>query len=450
SLAFGAEMIAGHQFANGGRGTYEADRPTAGFGTYGGAGAYSAAEVSLPGKDFDGSDLTNARLTEIRDEFNALFDQRLTEPSGSDQYDQLDACNDCADPAPAGVGTSPKERFVLGRPGLATMWDALLGEGRRFWNFGSSDWHSRASFGPFEPQSTLDPYPGEYNKIYVYGDNKDIDGFSQDSVDEMVDQMRAGNTYSVMGDLIDDFFFVMCQSGNCATMGEELRIRASDGDDDDDVVWMIKLRDPSGANFSPYTFANPSLAQIGMDVPMNEPVLSHIDVISGEVTGYIDPSSPEYKSNNANHSTEIFATVDNLGGEFAADGEYLVASGVIPASHFESDMYFRVRGTNMPKGTPNETDADGNPLLDDFSSFIPCTATGAGGDQTPAIETADGSSFVARLTQDAAFDPAACPAHLPVDADGVKHLDADVEAWADLWFYTSPIFVDVRGNGVGN
>ena len=63
-----------------------------------------------------------------------------------------------------------KSVFVLGRPGVRTMWDALLGEGRRFFNFGSSDWHNRGTFGPFEPQSTLDPWPGEYNKIYAYAE----------------------------------------------------------------------------------------------------------------------------------------------------------------------------------------------------------------------------------------------------------------------------------------
>ena len=36
--------------------------------------------------------------------------------------------------------------------------------------------------------------------------------------------MRTGNSWSVMGDLIDEFYFVMCQGNRCATMGEELKV----------------------------------------------------------------------------------------------------------------------------------------------------------------------------------------------------------------------------------
>ncbi|MEL6476097.1 MAG: hypothetical protein AAFR17_02115 [Pseudomonadota bacterium] len=440
SVAMGAEMIAGHQAPNGGRGTYEADRPSAGFGTYGGAGAYSAAEVTVPGKDFDGNDITNATLNEIRAELNALFEDQFTEPSGSDAYDQLDACSDCADPAPEGIGTVTQERLVLGRPGIATMWDALLGEGRRFWNFGSSDWHNRGQFGPFEPQTTLDFFPGEYQKIWVRVPNGENVGFNRGSATRITSAMRRGDHFSVMGDLIDEFYFVICQGDKCATMGQQLNANPNG----EDLEWRIVLKDPEGVNNSPYTFDNPSLLQLDISTPMNEPVLSHIDVISGEFSERIDPEDPEYTTNVANPTTAIFASVDNLAGEFDVDGEFLVASGTIEASSLEADTYFRVRGTNMPKGTPNETDADGNPLLDDFALLIPCTAEGdADLDQTAEVASNAGSSFNVRNQVLGQFDPSACPAHLPVDSDGVKRLDADVEAWADLWFYAQPIFVNI-------
>lgn len=54
-----------------------------------------------------------------------------------------------------------------------------------------------------------------------------------------------------------------------------------------------------------------------------------------------------------------------------------------------SDAYFRLRGTNMPRNTPGQTDAAGNPLLD------------------PQDNTAQ-------------------------------------KAYQDLWFYSNPIFVRVR------
>ncbi|MGF1502337.1 MAG: hypothetical protein ACFBSD_11030 [Paracoccaceae bacterium] len=447
SLAYGGEFLAGHQFANGGRGTYELDRPTAGFGTYGGAGAYAGAEIAVPTRAFDGGDgeiATNAflngepvsivlptdgevldeeDLNSIRDQFDAIFEGRLTEPSGSDQFDSFDT-------------EEPIEQYVLGRPGLATMWDALLGEGRKFWIFSSSDWHNRGQFGPFEPESTLDPWPGEYNKSYAYTDTN-ATNYDQSVAQAILRGKRSGNVWNVHGDLIDEFYFVMCQGELCATMGQTLRVDAGGPD----VQWEIRLRDPEGANFSPYTFDNPSLAQIGMSVPMNEPVLSHIDVIRGDVTGLISPDQPEYFTNVANPTVEIFGTVDNMAGEFTADGEFLVATGSIPAATISNEMYFRVRGTNIPKGTPNETDADGNPLLDDFASLIPCTAEGNGAPSGTASPTPINSSIFARAEIDAQFDPTRCPDHLPVDASGTKFIDADVEAWADLWFYSSPIFL---------
>jgi hypothetical protein len=73
----------------------------------------------------------------------------------------------------------------------------------------------------------------------------------------------------------------------------------------------------------------------------------------------------------------------------------------------------RLRGTNLPAATPFETDSKGNPLLDFGSDLkIPCT-------------------------------DAACPAHMAKDANGAKTSSFDVAAWADLWFYSNPVFVKV-------
>jgi hypothetical protein len=57
------------------------------------------------------------------------------------------------------------------------------------------------------------------------------------------------------------------------------------------------VRDPDGANFSPYTFPNPSLAQVGVNQPLNKPVLDHVDVIRGLVTGYRTPGAPTTRAN---------------------------------------------------------------------------------------------------------------------------------------------------------
>ena len=38
-----------------------------------------------------------------------------------------------------------------------------------------------------------------------------------------------------------------------------------------------------------------------------------------------------------------------------------------------------------------------------------------------------------------------CPAHLP-EINGQKYSAYDVAAWADLWFYSNPIFIEVKGS----
>src|SRR6185295_13831340 len=78
-------------------------------------------------------------------------------------------------------------------------------------------------------------------------------------------------------------------SPGCATMGEKLNVASGS-----DIVVGIAVRDPAGTNYSPYTFTNPSLAQVGITQPINMPVLDHVDLIRGLVTGYRTPGAPDY------------------------------------------------------------------------------------------------------------------------------------------------------------
>ncbi len=75
----------------------------------------------------------------------------------------------------------------------------------------------------------------------------------------------------------------------CATMGEKLAVPPGA-----DVVISIVVRDPTGSNYSPYSFDNPSLAQVGIRQALDRPVLDHIDVIRGQVSGYRAPGSQDY------------------------------------------------------------------------------------------------------------------------------------------------------------
>jgi hypothetical protein len=419
SIGMGGEFAPGHQLQTN-RGSYALGRPTVGLGTYGGAGCYGAAEMIATA----GNAPTAFPITD-ETPVVALTDENRDEVLGGLAEDI--AAEFGGNPFTEGFDTGePIAQYAFCKPGVSTLWDAFLGEGRRWSMFYSSDWHNRGSFGPYEPYSTNDAWPGEYQKIWAYarGGNN---GYSFRTARAVVDGMRQGNSWSVMGDLIDEFYFVLCQGNACATMGETLRVAPNS---DEPVTWYVKLRDPEGTNHSPYAFPNASLMQLGIEIPTNEPQLDNIDVISGSVTGPVAQGAPEYETLISNPTTRIMATVFRDG--FEVDGEHFIASGEIPVESFETDMYFRVRGTNLPKGTPNETDADGNPLLDYYANNIPCPAAYVDPNpETPEFE----------------FNPDTCPFYMPVNSEtGETVIDFDVEAWTDLWFHGNAIFVDVPGH----
>jgi hypothetical protein len=306
----------------------------------------------------------------------------------------------------------------------------------------------------------------------------------------VVDGLRTGNSFTASGQLIDRLAFVACASykggggfrpdasaeahavnaatkntdidmPRCATMGEKLVVQPGA-----EIVVSIVVRDPAGSNYSPYTFANPSLAQVGVHQPMNMPVLDHIDLIRGMVTGYKTPGTADYAGEwprNANWlkddgTTAGLAVVPAAARNITAaviksfngsgktpwatvhSGEdnsaFLKMSYRIPA--VSASQYIRLRGSNLPAAVPFETDANGNPLSDLYTNAgdtsklkIPCTVVGA---NVPAT----GVNYSGN-----AID--GCPAHLPVVA-GVKYVAYDVAAWADLWFYSNPIYIEVEGS----
>ncbi|WP_457446432.1 hypothetical protein [Roseateles sp. P5_E4] len=374
------------------------------------------------------------------------------------------------------------------------VWDALLGEGRGFWFFASSDWHNRGQFGPDDRRSSQDFYPGEYQRTHVLVRN----GADKLRPQTIVDGLRTGNAWAASGQLIDRLAFVACASypgiaartnasveaiavaaatnatdidkTGCATMGEKLAVRPGA-----EIVVAVVLRDPDGANFAPYSFPNPSLLQVGINQPINKPVLDHVDVVRGLVTGYRTPGSADYAGEwprntdwlradgstaglsavpaaAKNTSAAILKTFSGNGGSAwtqvssgVDNSVFLKMSLRIPA--VQASQYVRLRGTNMPAAVPYETDANGNPLADLFTNAndttmlrIPCTTVAtnlpaAGATWTQANGTING-----------------CPAHLATATGagnpivGQKAVSYDVAAWADLWFYSNPIYVEVANS----
>jgi len=380
------------------------------------------------------------------------------------------------------------------------VWDALLGEGRNFWFFASSDWHNRGSFGPDDRRSTQDFYPGEYQRNYTLVRNHAGKKLRPQAI---VDGLRSGNTFVAAGQLIDRLAFVACASygpdrptpirdflgdalvealavaaavnksdvdlEQCATMGEKLVVRPGA-----DIVVSIVVRDPSGTNYSPYTFDNPSLAQVHISQPLNAPVLDHVDVIRGMVTGYKTPGAPDYAGEwprdwfkpylsgatptlamvpdaAKNSSAAVIKTFnDTTWSTLHEDRQFKKMTFRIRAVH--ASQYIRLRGTNLPPSVPYETDADGNPLPDIWTNAAAVNPSNQGGsDSIPANHflsilcrpvgsnvPANGDTYTGN-----AID--GCPDHLPV-INGQKYVAYDVAAWSDLWFYSNPIYIEVEGS----
>ena len=360
---------------------------------------------------------------------------------------------------------------------IGGVWDALLGEGRNFWFFASSDWHNRGSFGPDDRRSTQDFYPGEYQRNYTMVRN----GGDKLRPQAIVDGLRTGNTFVTSGQLIDRLAFVACASypdgrfrsnggtenlalaaarnntdvdaADCANMGEKLKVMPGA-----EIVVAVVVRDPKEPNYSPYTFPNPSLRQIGINQPMNEPKLDHVDLIAGKVKGYRKPGSADYAGQwpanaawlNSDPSSPNFGKTAGLGAVPAAaknntaaviktfsaadkgwrntSDSFRVMSYRIPA--VQASQYVRLRGSNLPAAVPYETDANGNPRADIYTNSGNGT-TDLANLRIPCVSTKGSTQFDK------------CPDHLPV-VNGQKMVAYDVAAWADLWFYSNPIFIEVK------
>jgi hypothetical protein len=280
------------------------------------------------------------------------------------------------------------------------LWDALLGEGRNWWNFASSDYHNHWSVGG------SDFWPGEYQKNYVY-----VDQHNPDRLQAVFDAVRSGASWHVKGDLVDELkLTAQGQGGPKVMMGQTLQVRPGEL-----VTLRIKVHDPKGANFCPLDMDNPSLTQIGISQPLSEPVLDHIDLIAGEVTGYVDPSDEEAYADDTNQSTRGVETFYRRGG--SEKNGYL---NFVYRFRANQDVYLRLRGTNLPPSVPFETDVDGNPLADSEAN-----------DNLYAL--LDPAELEARLFPD-----------LDVEIATNSKLDEVAEAYADLWFYSNPIFIDVK------
>ncbi|MCU0230379.1 MAG: hypothetical protein MUC67_03255 [Acidobacteria bacterium] len=242
------------------------------------------------------------------------------------------------------------------------LWDALLGEGRRYFNYASSDYHAHYTVGGD------DFFPGEYQRNWVKADDADGDGTY--SLNEIANALRAGRSFFVHGDLVNFLdFSLKAKNRGVAEMGGTLVAQRGDA-----IQLTIKFKSPA------------------VNANGDTPVVDHVDLIMGEYGTKIDPADPRY-TDATNPTATVIATFDRNSWRTDADGNTVISYAYKVQS--ARNVYFRLRGTNLAPCTEFETDCQGNPL----------------------------------------------PDHLVTDNLGIDMAD---EAWRDLWFYSNPIFLEVR------
>lgn len=214
---------------------------------------------------------------------------------------------------------------------LGGLWDAMLSEGRHWWLFASSDFH----------EEVRDFYPGEYEKTFTWVEEPTNPA-------SIIDGLRSGNSFVVEGDLIDALEFKARWADKSATMGQTLQHGRG-------LIITVKVHDPSTNNNNGQ---NPSL--------------DHIDLIMGDVTGFISPDAPEYSVPTV-ATTRVIARFDAVGGmtddnnvtsrkwEVDNQGNLVMNYSI---AKLDGKHYFRLRGSNNGLNVAGETDSNGNPLLD--------------------------------------------------------------------------------------
>lgn len=250
------------------------------------------------------------------------------------------------------------------------VWDALLGEGRNYWNFANSDFHFKIR-GPYSSGY----WPGEYAKNYTWSNGTDMQ--------DILNGMRSGKSFSVYGDLINALDFNIEGNDGKLEMGaSNPQVTVTEGDH---LKLTIRFKSPAKNNYE-----NPVIGGTPANIA---PKVDHVDLIAGDVTGKAAAGTPAYNK-DTNDSTKVIASFTSKDWTTDKDGYNVINYDLGSAS---KKQYFRLRGTNLGLNVPGETDAAGNPLLD------------------PKTDDAD---------------------------DNTRFNNINDRNYKDLWFYSNPIFVD--------
>lgn len=190
------------------------------------------------------------------------------------------------------------------------LWDALLGEGRRWWITATSDEHRHWRDGG------SDFWPGEYAKTYV---------LARRTHDDILDGIRAGRIFVTTGDLVSAVSVsaraAQGPGAAAAEIGGTLAVPAGAA-----VRVTIRVRDPEAPNHRGET-----------------PRVARVDLIVGQVTGPVADRAAD-----ANPTTRVVRRF--TAADWRREGETLVMEHVL--ADVRAASYLRVRGTSTSELEP--------------------------------------------------------------------------------------------------
>ena len=199
---------------------------------------------------------------------------------------------------------------------LGGVWDALLGEGRRFWITAASDSHIHYR----DPAREGDDFwPGEFQKTYV---------LAKPTYDDVFDSLKRGRMFVTAGDLITELDVTATAGDAAASVGETLRT-----DGAQPITVTIRLKDPESPNAGGQ---NPRVARV--------------DLIVGEVRSGVS---------DRNETTKVVHRFSRR--EWVSQGEVHELKTTVPAAR---SSYLRVRGTSSDELEPSMDDIGENPWSD--------------------------------------------------------------------------------------
>lgn len=200
---------------------------------------------------------------------------------------------------------------------LGGFWDAMLGEGRRWWVTANSDSHRNYI------QGGVAFWPGQYSKTYVHAKKDHA---------SILEGLRRGSVFVTTGDLVSEVYLsvegdsVPVQIGGTATLAAPGEVEIS-----------IRVRDPGGTNHNG-----------------DSPQVARVDLIVGAVTGPAEDR--ELDTNPSTTVAKRFTAAD-----WRQDGEFLIMSHGL---RVDAPVYVRLRGTNTDDFEPDVDPPDENPWPD--------------------------------------------------------------------------------------